>query len=441
MKKTLSILLVAVLAISSVIGVSAATRFISNDTGATFDQIQTSVFASKKTNEFPDVTGTWKHDSNDGCSIQVVNQNDNHVDITIQSQNEKATKIATSRLSLDLEKDTFEGEIRGTAYFNYSDSFGSGGRGSIIVKEDSISLAIVKEYDPCAAWNITAAAGDYHFESKKVDPNEASRFDNLPENQQIFDHTVSCPELEGLWVSTTNEGASIRISNQDDCNADVTVELHNRDLTKISTAKFPITFYTEYNGDHIGAVGAFEYTDSFGGSGTGKLIFDGEVMRLEINEEVTGVYPITPAAGVFTMSDSTPTTVVVEDTTDNELTLPDVTGTWKHGNNINGCSVQIFNQDGNKIDFMIESTNEDATKIATAKVSVELDLWHDGSVVRGESNFEVTDSFGNSGKGRISVSENVVTIILDDFTNVSSWGIGNTSGNYFFASNAVNPTL
>ena len=441
MKKTLSIVLVALLAISSVIGVSAATRFIGNGAEATFDQIQTSAFASKKANELPDVTGTWKHDTNDGCSIQVVNQDDNHVDITIQSCNEKATKIATSRLSLDLEKDTFEGEIRGCAYFNYSDSFGSGGRGSIIVTEDTISLAIVKEYDPCAAWNITAAAGEYHFESKDVDPNEADKFDNLPENQQIFDHTVSCPELEGLWKSTTNEGASITIRNQDGFNADVTIELHNRNLTKISTAKFPVTFYTEYNGDRIGAVGVFEYTDSFGGSGTGKLVFDGEVMRLEINEEVTGVYPITPAAGTFTMSGTETYTATNEDTTKSELTIPDVTGTWKHENNPDGCSVQVFNQDGNKIDFMIESTNESHSKIATAKASVELDVWDDGTLVRGESEFEVTDSFGNSGKGTILVSENVIKIIFDEFDNVNVWSIGNTSGDYIFASKTVNPTL
>jgi hypothetical protein len=90
---------------------------------------------------------------------------------------------------------------------------------------------------------------------------------------------------------------------------------------------------------------------------------------------------------------------------------------------------------------MIESTNESHSKIATAKASVELDVWDDGTLVRGESEFEVTDSFGNSGKGTILVSENVIKIIFDEFDNVNVWSIGNTSGDYIFASKTVNPTL
>lgn len=301
MKKTLSILLVAILAISSVIGVSAATRFMTNDTAATPDNSEMTSVSHDNPNEFPDFTGTWRHVTNDGCTIQIVNQDGTHVDITIESCSQNASKIATSRLSLDLQKSTINGKICGVADFNYSDSFGSGGKGSIIVTEDSISLSIVKEFDPCASWNITAAAGDYRFESKNVNPYEADRFDDLPENQQIFDHTLPCPDLEGMWKSTTNDGASIQISNQNGKEADVTIELHNENYSKISTTKFHVSFSTDYNHDRIGAIGEFEYKDSFGGSGTGRIVYDGETMRLELNEQVAGAYSIAPAAGTFTM--------------------------------------------------------------------------------------------------------------------------------------------
>ena len=303
MKKTLSILLIVLLALSSVIGASAATQYFLKDTGATPDNSPTITQTEDNSYEIPDVTGTWKHISNDGCTIQVVNQFDNHVDLTIQCCSENASKIATSRLSLNLEPCTEGSETYGTAYFNYSDSFGSGGKGSIIVKGDVISLALVKEFDPCASWNITPAAGDYSFHSKDVDPCEADRFDDLPENQQIFDHTLPCPEIEGFWMSTTNEGASIEIANQDGFNADVIIELHNENYTKIATAKVPVTFYTDYNGDKIGAMADFEYSDSFGSSGTGSIIFDGEVIRLELNEEVGAPFSIAPADGVFTMAE------------------------------------------------------------------------------------------------------------------------------------------
>ena len=348
MKKAVSIILIATLAVSSVAGVTATmvsrnhkaaekilgeTQSISATVAQTQKATQKATQApteaptqapteastqapteakatksiqneiSQDSSTFPNIKGTWRHVSNEGCTIQVVNQNGNHVDITIESCNQNASKIATSRLSLDLQTSTVDGELRGEAYFNYSDSFGSGGKGSIIVTEDKISLAIVKEFDPCASWNITAAAGDYYFESENVNPYEAERFNDLPENQQIFDHTLPCPELEGMWNSTTNGGASIQISNQNGNEADVTIELHNEDCTKISTATFSVAFLTDYNYDRIGAIGEFEYTDSFGGSGTGRIVFDGEIMTLELNEQVSGAYSIAPAAGVFTMAE------------------------------------------------------------------------------------------------------------------------------------------
>jgi hypothetical protein len=101
----------------------------------------------------------------------------------------------------------------------------------------------------------------------------------------------------------------------------------------------------------------------------------------------------------------------------NNLKLADVTGTWQHAKNPY-CTVQVLNQNGNKLDLLIESRNESATKIATAKTSVTLNLWKDGDIVRGESEFGFTDSFGNSGNGSISVSENKITVVINEIVEL-----------------------
>lgn len=309
MKKTLSILLVAILAISSVIGVSAAViKNTPSNTVATPDCVQTAENTPMLTQteediiDLPDVTGTWKHVDDNGCSIQVVKQEGNRLYLTIESHNSNYTKIATSRLILTLDTHTNNKGVFGIAFFNYSDSFGSGGRGSIVVYEDQISLDINKEFDPCAAWNITAAKGDYYFYSENVNPHEEDRFNHLPENQQIFDFEPTTPYIEGLWKSTTNEGASIQILNQDGNNADLVIELHNANYTKIATAKVPVTFTPAANDTSITATADFDYCDSFGSSGTGTITFDGKNIWLELNEEVGSLWSIAPAAGEFTMA-------------------------------------------------------------------------------------------------------------------------------------------
>ncbi len=157
MKKTLSILLIVLLALSSVIGASAATQYFLKDTGATPDNSPTITQTEDNSYEIPDVTGTWKNISNDGCTIQVVNQSDNHVDLTIQCCSENASKIATSRLSLDLETYTEGSETYGTAYFNYSDSFGGSGTGRIVFDGEIMTLELNEQVS--GAYSIAPAAG------------------------------------------------------------------------------------------------------------------------------------------------------------------------------------------------------------------------------------------------------------------------------------------
>ncbi len=112
----------------------------------------------------PDVTGMWKHESNEGCSIKVENQRGNTLDLIIESRNSTYTKIATSKVTVTLNTYKEEGhpEVFGAAHFGYYDSFGSGGEGSIVISENKIDLIIDKEFDPVAAWNITGATGSYY---------------------------------------------------------------------------------------------------------------------------------------------------------------------------------------------------------------------------------------------------------------------------------------
>ncbi|MBQ8539564.1 MAG: hypothetical protein IJ433_07920 [Ruminococcus sp.] len=303
MKKILSILLISALALSSAVGVSAAISKVLPSDIATPDSAQANETAVceeapmlAQTDDYivdlPDFTGTWKHVDDNGCSVQVVKQEGNQVWLTIESHNSGYTKIATSRLKLTLDAYADEEGPFGVAYFNYSDSFGSGGRGSIIIYEDKMFLEINKEYDPCAAWNITAADGEYYFYSNDVNPYEIDRFDHLPENQQITDFEVTAAPMEGYWENVNGGRANVQVLNLEGNNADLVLELSNENYTKIATAKVPVTFTTITTDTGFLSTADFEYCDSFGGTGTGTITSDGATMHLELNAETTGLWSV-----------------------------------------------------------------------------------------------------------------------------------------------------
>lgn len=93
--------------------------------------------------------------------------------------------------------------------------------------------------------------------------------------------------------------------------------------------------------------------------------------------------------------------------------------------------ITINSQDGNTLNLTISSSNEGATKIATADVTVKLvDVDTDG-VAHGDGYFDYIDSFGNSGTGRISVSESAIYLeITEAYNSGSGWTIANASGKY-----------
>lgn len=115
---------------------------------------------------------------------------------------------------------------------------------------------------------------------------------------------------------------------------------------------------------------------------------------------------------------------------DDELVVPDVTGLWKNENNLDGCTIEVKNQRGNTMDIVISSVRGNAAQIATFKITITVTPEMVGSSLRGTDTFDYTDSFGNTGECSITVSENVITLIVTEESNSGSWGIANATGDY-----------
>ncbi len=121
-----------------------------------------------------------------------------------------------------------------------------------------------------------------------------------------------------------------------------------------------------------------------------------------------------------------------QQTTSDELVIPDITRTFYHVNNPSGCAVIVNSQNNNTLSITISVSNENATKIALADVTVTLDdVYFDGILVRGEGSFEYTDSFGNAGTGTISVSENTIILVInEEYNSGKGFGITYATGKY-----------
>ncbi len=113
------------------------------------------------------------------------------------------------------------------------------------------------------------------------------------------------------------------------------------------------------------------------------------------------------------------------------LVIPQLRNFWYHSNNPNRCTIEITNQNENTLSLTICSSNENATKIATAKVTVTLNDVYEDNIIRGNGSFEYTDSFGNSGTGTLNVSENVILMVINEEYNAGrGFGISNSTGKY-----------
>ncbi len=117
-------------------------------------------------------------------------------------------------------------------------------------------------------------------------------------------------------------------------------------------------------------------------------------------------------------------------TCDEMPVMPNLIGVWGNLDN-GGYCVRITNQNGNRIDFTIESRNLNNTKIATADISVTLDTCYEENGIGGTAGFRYCDSFGNSGTGSIIISGNLIDLtICEEYNSCSGWGIGIGTGTY-----------
>ena len=111
--------------------------------------------------------------------------------------------------------------------------------------------------------------------------------------------------------------------------------------------------------------------------------------------------------------------------------LPTLRTVWYNENCPKGCTITINSQEGNTLNFTITSSKENYSQIATSDITVTLDTEYDGTLVRGYADFEYVDSFKNSGTGSISVSENVIILVInEEYNSGRGWGISHTTGKY-----------
>ena len=202
MKKTLTIVLVVLLAISTVIGGAAVAKRITTDkVNQTPSQVATSVTATQKSTEAQKTKSTQtqtqetkvdtnKADTNnaentsneqtsvqdsssvvglcyrnlsnpDHCSIEITDHYGYTLDFKISSSNENYSHIATADVSVSFNNVDENGSPCGVAEFKYTDSFGNSGTGEIDYNPYRTILTINETDNAGSVWSIANASGKF----------------------------------------------------------------------------------------------------------------------------------------------------------------------------------------------------------------------------------------------------------------------------------------
>ena len=133
---------------------------------------------------------------------------------------------------------------------------------------------------------------------------------------------------------------------------------------------------------------------------------------------------------------TTETQAPEQQNSNDELVIPTVTGIWKHEEYPAGCSIEVEVQDGNTLTFTIYAIRGQAAQIASCNKTITFTPEYVGSEIRGYAEFDYTDSFNNSGTCKMSVAENVITLIVEQQVDGGAgWSMGHASGDYIFANN------
>ena len=200
MKKTLTIVLVVLLAISTVIGGAVVAQKITTDkANQTPTQVATSVTPTQNSTEAKKTESTQTQDEKtdteevetsesedtsneqtsvqddtsvvglcyrnlsnpDHCFLEITNQNGNTLDFTITSSNGNNSHIATAKISVSFDNVDAVGVPCGVAEFEYTDSFGNSGTGVIDYNTARTILTINETDSANPVWSIANASGKF----------------------------------------------------------------------------------------------------------------------------------------------------------------------------------------------------------------------------------------------------------------------------------------
>ena len=194
MKRTLTIVFVVLLVISTVIGGAVVAQKITTDkANQTPTQVATSVTEAQKTestqtqdleddteetetNESENISNEQISEQSDisavgfcyrnmsnpeHCFIEVTNQYGNTLDFKITSSNGNYSHIATANISVSFDNVDELGVPSGVAEFEYVDSFGNSGTGVIDFNSVRTILTINETNKENPVWGIANASGKF----------------------------------------------------------------------------------------------------------------------------------------------------------------------------------------------------------------------------------------------------------------------------------------
>lgn len=100
------------------------------------------------------------------------------------------------------------------------------------------------------------------------------------------------------------------------------------------------------------------------------------------------------------------------------------TGLWSHTEYPEPYSIVVFDQQGDKISLEMTAVRGNGAQIATSQVA-------DVQLVNGEGTFRFVDSFGNSGRCEISISDDALNLKYDtDQPYQGNWCVDAGEGSY-----------
>lgn len=310
MKKTISLLLVAVFVVASVVGVTAA---VSNNikpakvpmdtneeaTSSELYEVVDFVPPEKTVYSLSDVKNIdISIDDNENRFVQHIDFDGTGMSITVRNKETGET----TKYDYECEYFDFEGEplkCEGALSFYFNPGV------NVVLTEGkhTTEIMLITDDSECVLHEMeftlvddtkketeqpTQAQTKAQSENKSQTKTETNKpaNNNTVDTQETIDEVV-LPELRSTWYHNSNPtGCVIKVNNQNGNTLDLTVSLSNENATKIALADINVTLSdVYYDGNIIRGEGSFNYTDSFGNEGTGGISVSENVIILVFDEE------------------------------------------------------------------------------------------------------------------------------------------------------------